>query len=131
MPYQIAFTKKLEAGDQSHYLASVCHGGDIVAKQLLPFIRANYPGVLLTQEKWGWHIFFKDDGAVISVQILCDNFPAGAVRLILVSKVKKMIFSTKVEDVPELKYLMGLVTPLIEEWTEDPYIITELTSVEN
>ena len=131
MPYQIAFTKKLEVAERGHYLSQECHGGDVVAKQLLPFVRANYPGVLLTQEKWGWHIFLKDDGAVLSVQIICDNFAAGAFRVIVVSKIKKMFFGSKVQDVPELKYLMGLVTHVIEDWTEEPCRITELSSVKN
>ena len=131
MPYQIAFTKKLEVAESGHYLSPACHGGDIVARELLPFLRANYPGVLLTQEKWGWLIFFKDDGAVLSVQILCDNFPAGAFRVIVVSKIKKMFFGSRVQDVPELKYLMGLVTPVIEDWTKESCLITELSTVDN
>ena len=131
MPYQIAFTKKLDVAERGHYLTPACHGGDVVAKELLPFVRANYPGVLLTQEKWGWHIFVKDDGALLSLQIMCDNIAAGAFRLIVVSKIKNMFFGSKVQDVPELKYLMGLVTPVIEDWTEAPCIITELTTVKN
>ena len=131
MPYQIAFTKKLEVAERGHYLSQACYGGDLVARELLPFLRANYPGVLLTQEKWGWHIFFKDDGAVLSVQILCDNLPAGAFRVIVVSRIKKTVFGSKVQDVAELKYLMGLVTPVIEDWAEEPCLITELTSVDN
>ena len=131
MPYQIAFTKRLDLTKNMNYLAPVCHGGDLVAREILPFLRANYPGVLLTQEKWGWHIFFNDDGAQIGLQIFCDDFPAGRFRLIVVSKIKKLFFGKRVEDVAELRYLMGLVTPIIEKWTEEPCMITELSSVEH
>lgn len=130
VPYQIAFTKKLHIAEISQYMGPACFGGDLVAKHLLPFVRANYPGVLLSQEKWGWHIFFNDDGAVISVQIYCDDAYSGAFRVVVLSRVKKMMFLKKVVDVPELKYLMGLLVPLLEEWAAEPCIITELTSVE-
>jgi hypothetical protein len=130
VPYQIAFTKKLHIADKSQYMGPACYGGDLVAQHLLPFIRANYPGVLLSQEKWGWHIFFNDDGAVISIQIYCDDSNTGAFRVVILSRIRKMMFFKKVSDVPELKYLMGLLVPLLEEWAAEPCIITELTSVE-
>ena len=131
MPYQIAFTKKLHIADTGLYKGPGCYGGDIVAQQLLPFIRANYPGVLLSQEKWGWRIFFTDDGSILSVEIHCDDGGAGTFRVVVVSRVKKMLFGTRVADVPELKYLMGLVVPLLEEWAAEACVITEVADVES
>ena len=72
MPYEIAFTKRLDVADTDVYINECCWGGDVVTEQLLPTVNARYEDVQRDQEDWGWFIWFRKGRTSLAIDVFCD-----------------------------------------------------------
>lgn len=126
MPYEIAFTKQIEVTYPEQYINECCVGGDIVADALLPALRDTYGELTADQEDWGWFLWFSRSGVNLAVDIFCDDPEAGSFRIHLTSRVRTMLFSTKVSDTPELEQLCRLVVSALAAWTGSQPTVTLL-----
>ena len=115
MPYEISFTKPVTIGDRDQYINECCVGGDIVVDYLLPAVRARYSDMQTNQEDWGWFIWFRKDGVRLAIDVHTDDAAAGAFRIRLTSRVKKLLFE-KEADTPELDELRALVEAELRRW---------------
>ena len=115
MPFEVAFTKPVTIVDREQYINECCVGGDIVVDQLLPAVRARYADVQSNQEDWGWFIWFRDGGVRLAIDVHTDDADAGAFRIRLTSRVKKLLFE-KEADTPELDQLRSLVEAELRRW---------------
>ena len=115
MPYEIAFTRPVTIVDREQYINDCCIGGDIVVDQLLPAVRAHYTDLQTNQEDWGWFIWFRRDGVRLAIDVHTDDADAGAFRIRLTSRVKKLLFE-KETDTPELDELRIFVESELRRW---------------
>lgn len=123
MPYELTFTKHIAGTDREQYINECCVGGDVVAEAILPILRETYGELTADQEDWGWFIWFSRSGVKMAVDIFCDDPDAGMFRIHLTSRVRSLLFSTKVVDTPELEQLCRLVVSALAAWTgEQPAV---------
>ena len=115
MPYEISFSKPVTIVDREQYINDCCIGGDIVVDQLLPAVRARYTDIETNQEDWGWFIWFRKDGVRLAIDVHTDDADAGAFRIRLTSRVKKLLFE-KEADTPELDELRIFVESELRRW---------------
>jgi len=98
MPYEIAFTKRVDIAPPEEYFNTCCHGGDIVADQLLPSVQQRYSSIQHNQEDWGWFIWFKRGEVGLAIDIFCDDSAIGAFRIHLSSRKPWFLFLDSVVD---------------------------------
>jgi hypothetical protein len=115
MPYEIAFTKPVTITDREQYINECCVGGDIVVDRLLPAVRERYTDIQSNQEDWGWFIWFRRAGVRLAIDVHTDDADAGAFRIRLTSRVKKLLFETEA-DTPELVELKACVESELRKW---------------
>lgn len=121
MPYELSFTKRVPIVDREQYINDCCIGGDIVAGQLLPAVRARYGrDIEANQEDWGWYIWFRTGDLHLAIDIFTDDPEAGEFRVHLTSSVKRMLFRHRTVDTVELKELHGLVVAELAAWVGSP-----------
>lgn len=124
MPYELSFTKRIEINDADEYFNECCLGGDVVSDILLPTIRERYEQVRANQEDWGWFIWFRRGPVSLAIDICCDDPATGAYRIHLISRVKRLLFSSRVVDTPDLDELESTVVGLLTEWVgERPQVV--------
>ena len=116
MPYEIAFTKRLEIAHPEEYFNTCCHGGDIVADQLLPSVQQRYSSIQHNLEDWGWFIWFKRGEVGLAIDIFCDDPAIGAFRIHLSSSKPRFLFLDSVVDTPELEELKTHVVGDLTRW---------------
>ena len=120
MPYQVAFSKKVEAPDRDLYFNECCIGGDVIAERLLPALRKQYEDIRFNQEDWGWFVWFRKGSIRLGIDIFCDDPGKGEYRIHLTSRKPRWFFSDGVMDLPELEELRSLVAGLLEGWVQTP-----------
>ncbi|MCP5060341.1 MAG: hypothetical protein GY937_26885 [bacterium] len=126
MPYEISFTKRVESNDADEYINECCFGGDVVSDVLLPTIRERYEHVRANQEDWGWFIWFWRGPVSLAIDICCDDPATGDFRIHLISRVKRMLFMSRVVDTPALDELESTVVRLLTEWIGEPPRVAHL-----
>jgi len=119
MPYEIAFSKKLNLDGDRHYINECCVGGDIVMDVLLPELRRAYSDLDTGQEDWGWFAWFRDCEVRLAVDVFCDDPDAGNYRMHVTSRVPKRFFGYRIEDTPELESLRDRVNRVLAAWLGD------------
>jgi hypothetical protein len=115
VPYEVSFTATLDPSDPSIYINPCCWAGDVISDRLIPVVEQRYQDVRSGQEDWGWFIWFRDGAIRLAVDIHCDEPTAGAFRVRLTSRRKKLIGSEMI-DTPELDRLREWVTSSIAAW---------------
>ena len=125
MPYELAFTKKVQIDDDSLYFNECCYGGDVISDVLMPKIREIYTDIQSGQEDWGWFIWFKGINSRLAVDIYCDDFQSGDYRIHLTSRKKGWILD-KIIDTPELDDLKQSIIQVLETWASGPIKVDKL-----
>jgi len=126
VPYEIAFTKKLEPADASIYINDCCFGGDVVTDRLLPAIRARYGDVQDNQEDWGWFVWIREGPLTLAVDVFCDDPTIGEYRIHVLARRRRWLFSTSVIDAPEVEELKGMVVAALESWIGSPCKVSRI-----
>ena len=116
MPYELSFVKRVPVMDRERYINECCVGGDAVVDQLLPSIQARYTDVRTNQEDWGWFIWFREDGVRLAIDVFTDDPDAGAFRIHLTSRRRRLLVMDTVVDTPELEVLRDLVVSELTSW---------------
>lgn len=116
MPYELSFTKRVPIGDREQYFNECCIGGDLVVDQLLPLVQKRYSNIQTNQEDWGWFIWFRKGSVRLAIAVFADDPDAGAFRIHLTSRIKRMLVADNVSDTPELDELRELVTAELSSW---------------
>lgn len=117
MPYALAFRKQVAIPDREQYINECCIGGDLVLDRLLPALRSTYGDLQSNQEDWGWFAWFEHSGVKLAVDVFTNDPEAGEFQIHLTSRKPRFLFSSKVEDTPELEGLRQLVVRELEAWT--------------
>lgn len=123
MPYELTFTRSLQIINREKYINECCVGGDIVVDQLLPSIRQHYGDVETNQEDWGWFIWFVNNGVQLAVDVFTDDADAGAFRVHLTSRKRRMLLFNRAVDTPELEELRELVVRALSDWVGGPIVV--------
>ena len=118
MPYEVSFTKRVPIADRDQYINECCLGGDVVVNRLLPAVRSRYADVQTNQEDWGWFIWFRRGGVKLAVDVVTDDAEAGAFRIRLTSRTKRLLLFDTVIDTPELDEVRRLVQAELEPWVD-------------
>jgi len=126
LPYELSFTKRIEVDDASEYFNECCYGGDVVSDLLLPTIRERYEHVRANQEDWGWFIWFRRGRVSLAVDICCDDPDTGEFRIHLISRIRRLLFSSRVVDTPDLDELETIVVDLLAGWVGEPLRVIHL-----
>ena len=116
VPYEVSFTAPFAVADPTHYINDCCWGGDVIRDRLMPLVAKGYQSVQTDQEDWGWFIWFRDGAIRLAIDIHCDDISAGAFRVRLTSRRKKLIGS-EVLDTPELDRLRDTLLSATAAWT--------------
>jgi hypothetical protein len=120
MPYEISFTKRVPIDNREQYINECCVGGDVISERLQPAVRERYGDVQAEQEDWGWFIWFRRGPVSLAVDIFTDDPEAGEFRIHLTARTRKLGLFSRVQDVPELDELRGLVLQELNGWTDTP-----------
>jgi hypothetical protein len=126
MPYEVSFTKPVPITDRERYFNECCVGGDAVVDRLLPSIQQRYADMVTNQEDWGWFIWFRAGAVRLAVDIFTDDPEAGAFRIHLTSRTKRLLVLDTIVDTPELEELRSLVQRELDSWVGGPVTITRL-----
>ena len=116
MPYSLRFVKPLRIVDRGRYNNPGCIGGDQVLEQLLPALEVSYGQVHLQQEDAGWLASFERNGSRLAVDVHTSDDRAGEFEVHLVSRTRKLLFGSKVQDTEELDGLRDLVANELRAW---------------
>jgi hypothetical protein len=123
MPYELSFTKAVTVTDREQYINDCCIGGDFVVDHLRPAIEQRYGKVDSGQEDWGWFIWFRDGPVGLAIDVFTDDADAGAFRIMLTARKKRLVIFNNVVDTPELETLRERVVGMLEAWTERPVLV--------
>jgi hypothetical protein len=126
MPYELSFTKRLTISNREQYINECCAGGDFVLNALLPSVRERYTDLQSGQEDWGWFAWFRKGEIRLAIDIFTDDPDDGVFRVHLTSRIRRLLWSDKVIDTPELEELRDLVSSLLAAWTGGPIQQTAL-----
>ena len=116
MPYSLRFVKPLRIVDRGRYNNPACIGGDQVLEQLLPALEVSYGQVQWQQEPGGWLASFERNGSRLAVDVHTHDDRAGAFEVHLVSRTRKLLFGSRVQDTDELEGLRDLVASELRAW---------------
>jgi hypothetical protein len=116
MPFEIAFTRPVTIANRNEYFNECCVGGDAVIDTLMPSVKARYSDIQSNQEDWGWFIWFRKDQVKLAIDVHTDDGDAGAFRIRLTSRVKRLI-THREKDTPELDELRTLVESELRKWS--------------
>jgi hypothetical protein len=126
MPYEVSFTRRVPIADREQYINECCVGGDVVVDQLLPSVRALYVDIQTDQEDWGWFIWFRKGNVKLAIDVFADDPEAGAFRIHLTSRTKRLLVLDTVADSPELEELRTSVVSELAAWVGGPVKVTRL-----
>jgi len=116
MPYQLSFTHPVAIVNRADYINECCVGGDIVLDQLLPALRERYGEVAADEEDWGWFAWFDEGNVRLAVDVFTDDPEAGAFRIHLTSRTRRLLVVAKAVDTPELDVLRDIVVDALAAW---------------
>jgi hypothetical protein len=126
MPYEISFTRRVAIEDRDQYINDCCVGGDVVVNQLLPAVRPRYADLQTEQEDWGWFIWFRKGNVRLAIDVFTDDPDAGAFRIHLTSRTKRLLVLDTVVDSPELEEVRALVVSELAAWVGGMVTVTHL-----
>jgi hypothetical protein len=126
MPYQLAFTHPVVIGNRADYINECCIGGDIVLDQLLPALRERYGDVAADEEDWGWFAWFDEGNVRLAVDVFTDDPEAGAFRIHLTSRTRRLLVVAKAVDTPELDVLRDIVVDALAAWIGSRPAVTRI-----
>jgi hypothetical protein len=126
MPYQLAFTHPVVIGNRADYINECCLGGDIVLDQLLPALRERYGDVAADEEDWGWFAWFDEGNVRLAVDVFTDDPEAGAFRIHLTSRTRRLLVVAKAVDTPELDVLRDIVVDALAAWIGSRPAVTRI-----
>ena len=118
MPYELSFAKALPPLDLDEYINPCCIGGDVVVRHLLPSVTGRYTDMQTNQEDWGWFIWMREGNVALAIDVHTDDHERGLFRIHLTSRIKRRLFSDRVEDTPELDQLRTIVIERLEQWVD-------------
>jgi hypothetical protein len=126
MPYQLAFTHPVVISNRADYINECCIGGDIVLDQLLPALRERYGDVAADEEDWGWFAWFDEGNVRLAVDVFTDDPEAGAFRIHLTSRTRRLLVVAKAVDTPELDVLRDIVVDALAAWIGSRPAVTRI-----
>lgn len=126
MPYQLSFTHPVVIGNRADYINECCVGGDIVLDQLLPALRERYGDVAADEEDWGWFAWFDEGNVRLAVDVFTDDPEAGAFRIHLTSRTRRLLVVAKAVDTPELDVLRDIVVDALAAWIGSRPAVTRI-----
>lgn len=126
MPYQLSFTHPVVVGNRADYINECCVGGDIVLDQLLPALRERYGDVAADEEDWGWFAWFDEGNVRLAVDVFTDDPEAGAFRIHLTSRTRRLLVVAKAVDTPELDVLRDIVVDALAAWIGSRPAVTRI-----
>ena len=126
MPYQLSFTHPVVIGNRADYINECCVGGDLVLDQLLPALRERYGDVAADEEDWGWFAWFDEGNVRLAVDVFTDDPEAGAFRIHLTSRTRRLLVVAKAVDTPELDVLRDIVVDALAAWIGSRPAVTRI-----
>ena len=117
MPYEIAFTKTLDARDSSIYINECCWGGDVVRDEFLPLL-SDFEDLQTGQEDWGWFLWFRRGDLRLAIDIFCDDPQSGYFRARLTSRKKRLLVFDTIFDGQELETVQQRVSVHLSSWAK-------------
>ena len=116
MPYEVAFTKAVAIADREQYINECCVAGDLVVEALRADVERHYEVVDAGQEDWGWFLWVRKGPLKLAIDVFTDDADAGAFRIRLTSRVRRMFVFERAQDTPELDELRTLVCDGLARW---------------
>jgi hypothetical protein len=122
----MSFTVPVTVPDPSIYINDCCWGGDVIRDRLLPMVSGRYQKIQTEQEDWGWFIWFSDGETRLAIDIHCEDIPGCKFRIQLISRRKRFLLPSVVNDTPELERLREVVMQEIYRWIGAPAAIEHI-----
>ena len=126
MPYELSFTKRIEAPKPARYINECCVGGDIVSEALLPALQARYGKVDTGEEDWGWFNWSTLDGLRLAVDVFTDDYRVGRFRVRVATSRKRLLLGRKEVDTAALEELRQIVHAGLASWLGQPPLVVHV-----